>query len=184
MDNFSKNLDLGKQAHLFWDFNVRDVSACVLVPRRPCVLMLMFDVPQQIKFIEKKSTPGRGMRKGVPFPPIPPSHKLGPIDSRNTIHFFKLALREFALLPTRKNCFTHRTRIGSSHRKASIHASHPLHAPLSICAFQNLVHFSPSFAQHLQRNVLGVSFSVTSSHSSAVSGGGHFCAPESGSDHN
>ena len=64
MDIFSKNLDLGKQAHLFWDFNVRDVSACVLVPRRPSVLMLMFDVLQQIQFIEKKrSTPGQKRAK-------------------------------------------------------------------------------------------------------------------------
>ena len=124
------------------------------------------------------------MRKVFPFPPMPPSHRLGPVDSRNTIHFQKLTRREFAQLPTRKNGFAHRTRIGSRHRKASIHACHPLHAPLSICAFQNLVHFSPSFAQHLQWYVLGVSFSVTSSRSSAVSGGGHFGAPESCSDQN
>ena len=30
------------------------------------------------------------MRKVVPFPPIPPSHKLRPIDSRNTFHFKRL----------------------------------------------------------------------------------------------
>ena len=79
---------------------------------------------------KKRSTAGQGVRKVVPFPPIPPSHRHGPNDSRNTIHFQKLTLREFALLPTRKNCFEHRTRFGSLHRKASIHACHPPHAPL------------------------------------------------------
>ena len=34
---FGQSLELGKQAHLFWDFNVHDVSACVLVPGRPFI---------------------------------------------------------------------------------------------------------------------------------------------------
>ena len=66
---------------------------------------------------KKRSTPGQGMRKVFPLPPIPLSHRLGPINSRNTIHFQQLTLREFAPLPTRENCFAHRTRIGSRHRR-------------------------------------------------------------------
>ena len=33
MDIFGQSLELGKQAHLFWDFNVRDISAYVFCVR-------------------------------------------------------------------------------------------------------------------------------------------------------
>ena len=45
MDIFGQCLELGKQARLFWDFNVRDVSAYADVPRRPLVQMHMSYLP-------------------------------------------------------------------------------------------------------------------------------------------
>ena len=45
MDILGQSFELGKQARLFWDVNVRDVGAYVLVPGRPFVQMLMFYVP-------------------------------------------------------------------------------------------------------------------------------------------
>ena len=45
MDILGQSLELGKQAHLFWDVNVGDVGAYVLVPGRPFVQKLIFYVP-------------------------------------------------------------------------------------------------------------------------------------------
>ena len=84
MDIFSKNLDLGKQAHLFWDFNVRDVGACVLVSRRPCVQMLMFDVVQQIQFIEKRGALQVKACESRPWTP-PASHEALKEDVRKPV---------------------------------------------------------------------------------------------------
>ena len=50
-----KVLNSFEQAHFFWDFSVRGVSANVLVPGRPFVQVLTCDVPpKQPQFTEKK----------------------------------------------------------------------------------------------------------------------------------
>ena len=41
-DMFGQSLELGKQAHPFWDFSVHGVSVHVLQPRRPFIQMLTF----------------------------------------------------------------------------------------------------------------------------------------------
>ena len=37
---FGQNLELSQQDHVFWDFNVREVSAYVHVQKKPFIQML------------------------------------------------------------------------------------------------------------------------------------------------
>ena len=79
----SQNLELGKQAHLFWNFIVREVSACVLVPRRPFLQALTFYVhSQQTNFVKNERALWVGTcKKVLLFLLVPPIHRLERIDS-------------------------------------------------------------------------------------------------------
>ena len=102
MDIFLQSLELGKQGHPFWDFNVRDVGAYVLLPGRPFIQMLTFFgafVTNRFQ-LQRKNTLARDMQKMLLCPLFPPILRLGWIDSQNISRSETLALHEFALKKT------------------------------------------------------------------------------------
>ena len=84
MDMFGQCLERGKQAHLFWNFNVRDVRAYALVPRKATCsdAHVLSAIVTATHLVGKRETLWVKTRKKVlPFPSFPPIHRLKWIDS-------------------------------------------------------------------------------------------------------
>ena len=150
-DIFSKNLDLGKHAHLLRISTFVMLGACVLVSRRPSVLMLMVDVSQQIQFIEKKEEHSRSRHaKGVSVSADSSQSQARPIDSRTpstseSLHY--VSSRNYQLEKTVSH-IGHALEVVIV-KLQYMRATHFMRR-YRFVRFKNLVHFSPSFAQHLQ----------------------------------